>query len=129
MSEDIKNDRFIRWQEYRISQLGFSISLFLGFSVASMAFVINLLLDDGKGNSELECVLMVWAISSLLGCVSTISRLLDFRYTAQKIRKPTAANIFLASHLGKVTWSSFWGQVILYAFGGYVFIWQYVLAK
>lgn len=129
MSEDKKNDRFIRWQEYRISQLGFSINLFLGFSVASMAFVISLLLGNGKGNAELKCVLVAWAVSSLFGCVSTITRLLDFRYTAQKIRNPTAANTFLAAHLGKVTWGSFWGQVVLYAVGAYVFIWQYVLVQ
>lgn len=129
MDEDRKNERFVRWQEYRISQLGFSINLFLGFSVASMAFVINLLLGDGKGNTELKCVLVAWAVSSLFGCVSTISRLLDFRYTAQKIRKPTAINGFLAAHLGKVTWGSFWGQIIIYSYGAYVFIWQYVLVQ
>lgn len=85
MDEDRKNERFVRWQEYRITQLGFSINLFLGFSVASMAFVINLLLGGGKGNAELKFVLVVWAVSSLFGCVSTISRLLDFRYTAKKL--------------------------------------------
>lgn len=77
-----QRERYARWQNHRVSQLSFSINLFLGFSVASLAYVINLLLTSAKGDAVLECVLIIWALSASAGCIATISRLLDFRYTA-----------------------------------------------
>lgn len=124
-----KRERYARWQNYRITQLSFSINLFLGFSVASMAYVINLLLGDAKGNDVLECVLIVWAISAASGCLGTISRLLDFKYTAQKIRSPNKCNKFFAKYLGYGTWIMFWFQILLYSYGAFQFIHKYVLAN
>ena len=122
-----QRERHARWQNHRVTQLSFSINLFLSFSVASLAYVINLLLSTARGNAVLEYVLILWAISAVAGSVASISRLLDFRYTASKIRSPNACNTFLAAHLGKVTWSMFWGQIILYFSGAYSFINNYVL--
>lgn len=124
-----QRERYVRWQNHRVSQLSFSINLFLGFSVASLAYVINLLLNSEKGNTVLECVLITWAFSAVAGCIATVTRLLDFRYTASKIRSPNGCNKFLAAHLGKVTWGMFWLQIILYPFGAYHFIKNYVLAN
>ena len=120
-------ERYIRWQNNRITQLSFSINLFLGFSVASLAFVINLLLTTAKGNVVLKCVLIIWAVSACAGCIATVSRLLDFRYTALKIKSPNRYNTFLSTHLGKVTWGMFWVQILLYPYGAYHFICNYVL--
>lgn len=111
------------------SQLSFSINLFLGFSVASLAYVTNLLLNSAKGNAVLEYVLIIWALSAVAGCIATVSRLLDFRYTAAKIKSPNCCNEFLAAYLGKVTWGMFWLQIILYPYGAYHFIKNYVLAN
>lgn len=122
-------ERYARWQNHRISQFSFSINLFLGFSVASLAYVINLLLSSAKGNSVLECVLIIWAFSAAAGCVATVSRLLDFRYTALKLRAPGMLNTFMAKYLGKITWAMFWVQIILYPYGAFVFIKSYVLAN
>lgn len=124
-----QRERYVRWQDYRVSQLSFSINLFLGFSVASLAYVINLLLTSARSNSALECVLMIWAFSAGAGCIATVSRLLDFRYTALKIKSPNGCNTFIAAHLGKVTWVMFWVQIILYPYGAYYFIHNYVLAN
>jgi len=123
-----QRERYARWQNHRVSQLSFSINLFLGFSVASLAYVINLLLTSAKGNIVLEYVLVIWALSASAGCVATISRLLDFRYTALKLRAPNSCNRYLAAHLGKITWSMFWAQIILYPYGAFYFIKNYVLA-
>lgn len=122
-------ERYARWQNHRISHFSFSIHLFLGFSVASLGYVINLLLSTGKGNSILETVLIMWAFSAIFGCIATVIRLLDFRYTALKLRAPDKLNIFLAKHLGKVTWSMFWVQIILYILGSFVFMNSYVLSR
>ena len=124
-----QRERYVRWQNYRVSQLSFSINLFLSFSVASLAYVINLLLSSAKDNATLKCVLIIWAISAGVGCIATVSRLLDFRYTALTIKSPNSCNTFLAAHLGKVTWAMFWVQIILYPYGAYYFINNYVLAN
>ncbi|OCQ23590.1 hypothetical protein A7985_06510 [Pseudoalteromonas luteoviolacea] len=54
-----QRERYARWQNHRVSQLSFSINLFLGFSVSWLAYVINLLLTSAKGNAVLEYVLVI----------------------------------------------------------------------
>ncbi|KZN67702.1 hypothetical protein N478_02780 [Pseudoalteromonas luteoviolacea S4060-1] len=124
-----QRESYARWQNHRVSQLSFTINLFLGFSVASLAYVINLLLTSTKGNAVLEYVLVIWAVSAIVGCIATVIWLLDFRYTASKLRAPNSCNKFLAAHLGKVTWSMFWAQIILYPYGAFYFIKYYVLTS
>lgn len=121
--EPEQRERYVRWQNYRITQLSFSINLFLGFAVASLAFAINLKLGDNPKNPELlVSVIKWWAWSAFFGCIATISRLLDFRYTAKKIRDGGGFNKVMAKWCGPVTWGMFWGQLITYAGGAYWFI-------
>jgi len=121
--EPEKKERYVRWQNYRINQLSFSINLFLGFSIASLAYVINLKLGKSSINPEiLVFIIKWWSWSAALGCVATVSRLLDFRYTAKKIREGGKFNSFIAKTLDPVTWGMFWGQIITYVGGAYYFI-------
>lgn len=119
-----QKERYVRWQNYRISQLSFSINLFLGFAVASLAYAINLKLTGTVENSRLELVISIywWSASAILGSISTLSRLLDFRYTARKIKDGNACDKEKAKFFGKVTWGTFWAQVTSYLIGGYLFI-------
>lgn len=116
-------ERYVRWQDYRITQLSFAINLFLGFSVASLAYVINLKLEI-KPHSDipLELVIIWWAVSAGFGCFATMSKLLDYRHTARKIKDGGRFNTFMAKWCGSVTWGSFWVQVISYSVGAYLFI-------
>jgi len=118
-----QKERYIRWQDYRVTQLSFSINLFLGFAVASLAFAINAKLE-GKlhGALAIETAVYWWAASAVLGCIATLSKLLDYRHTARKIKDGGAFNAFMAKNCGHVTWGCFWGQVITYAIGAYLFI-------
>lgn len=122
MNADQK-ERFIRWQDYRVTQLSFSINLFLGFAIASLAFIINIKLE-GKLNVALpiNAVLILWVTSAVLGCTATISKLLDYRYTTRKIIDGGAFNTFMAKYCGPITWGCFWSQIISYAIGAYLFI-------
>ncbi len=123
MMEPDKKERYVRWQNYRITQLSFSINLFLGFAIASLAYVINLKLGKSSLNPDiLVFIIKLWSWSAALGCVATVSRLLDFRYTAKKIRDGGKFNSFMAKTLGPVTWSMFWGQILTYVGGAYCFI-------
>ncbi len=118
-----QKERYVRWQNYRVTQLSFSINLFLGFAVASLAFAINAKLE-GKlpGIMAIETVIYWWAASAGLGCIATLSKLLDYRHTARKIRDGGAFNTFMAKYCGPVTWGCFWGQVITYAIGACLFV-------
>jgi hypothetical protein len=115
--------RYIRWQDYRIKQLSFSINLFLGFAIASLGFAINLLLSGKIQNpAGLRLIIVLWAISALLGSASTITRVWDFRYTARKIKHGGQFNTFMAKYCGPATWATFWCQIVCYAIGSYLFI-------
>lgn len=119
-----QKERYVRWQDYRINQLSFSINLFLGFGVASLAYAINQKITNGSGISQPEIVLSIywWSASAVLGTIATLSRLLDFRYTARKIKDSSESDKCKAKILGKLTWGTFWAQVLTYVIGGYQFI-------
>ena len=124
-----QKERYVRWQNYRINQLTFSINLFLGFAVASLAYVVNLKITAAVGinNADLLLVIFWWSASAVSGSVATVTRLLDFRYTARKIKYSSVSDKTKAKLLGQLTWGLFWVQVTAYLFGGYWFISQVVL--
>lgn len=119
-----QKERYVRWQNYRINQLTFSINLFLGFAVASLAYVVNLKVAKtaGLNQSDLLVAIYWWSASAFVGSIATLSRLLDFRYTARKIKDSSIFDKMMAQLLGKVTWGLFWVQVFSYLAGGYWFI-------
>lgn len=118
-----QKERYIRWQNYRITQLSFSINLFLGFAVASLGYAINLKLGGGADQAvPLDCIIILWSVSAALGCAATVSRLLDYRYTAKKIKDGGGFNTFMAKWSGPVTWGCFWLQILAYTVGAYLFI-------
>lgn len=116
-------ERYVRWQDHRVTQLSFAINLFLSFSVASLAYAINLKLENKlHGNIPFEFIIYWWAASAASGCVATMSKLLDYRYTARKIKDGGRFNTYMAKWCGSVTWGAFWVQVLSYAIGAYLFI-------
>mgnify|MGYP001112200933 CR=1 FL=1 len=118
-----QQERYVRWQDYRITHLSFAINLFLGFAVASLAYAINLKLENRPhGNLPVETTIIWWALSAAFGCIATMSKLLDYRYTARKIKDGGSFNTFMAKYSGPVTWGTFWVQVVTYAVGATIFI-------
>jgi hypothetical protein len=118
-----KQERYVRWQDYRITQLSFAINLFLGFGVASLAYAISLKLDNKThGNVPLDATIIWWAVSAAFGVVATLSKLLDYRYTAKKIKDGGCFNSFMAKWCGPVTWGCFWVQVVTYVVGACLFL-------
>jgi predicted permease len=123
---DQDRDSFLRWQEYRISQLSFSINLFLGFSVASIAFLVQhgtkTLTSPPTLNQELMLPVIWWLFSALFGVLATLSRLVDFRYTAKRIRGGRKKYFCLTKMAGHITWVSFGCQIASYCIGIWLFI-------
>lgn len=118
-----EQERYVRWQNYRITQTSFVINLFLGFAVASLAYAISLKFE-GKphGNVPIEPTILLWAVSGAAGALATMSRLLDYRHTARKIKDGGGFNSFMAKWCGSVTWGCLWVQVVSYAWGAFLFI-------
>ena len=88
-----QKERYVRWQDHRVTQLSFAINLFLGFAVASLAFAINIKLKDKPHAAiPLDTVIVWWAACAILGCIATVSKLLDYRYTARKIKYGPSIN-------------------------------------
>lgn len=125
-----QKERYVRWQNYRINQLTFSINLFLTFAVASLAYAINIKISDTAGIelSALFPPIYWWSASVALGCISTVSRLLDFRYTAKKIKNSNGGDECKAKMFGWVTWGTFWGLILSYVIGGHLFVSNIVFA-
>jgi hypothetical protein len=120
--DENKKQRYVRWQDYRIRQLSFSINMFLGLAVASLGFVIKVRLEDKIPIVIVLLPVVLWAISVFSGCVATLSRLVDFRHTAKKIKDGGELNTFIAEWSGQVTWAAFWAQALTYLIGAWAFV-------
>ncbi len=112
----------MRWQKITIDQLGGVCNLILTFSVASLGYLFSLL----KGTTFSSNYSRVWWIVSflfisaaaILGLLTTVNRLKDFRCTAQRARShgknPEKAYV---DKLGERTWILFRWQVAMFAIG------------
>jgi len=134
-----EKERFVRWQDYRITQFSFAINLFLSFSVAALGFCLTLIKDptfvppNGMGyllrNSAIGLT-----CSIIFGSLATFSRLWDFRCTVIKIRKKyadcrqDAAEIF-AKLLGIASWCLFYFQLAALAYGAFCLIYILIVAN
>ena len=117
LKKQIDKEKYVRWQNYRITQLSFSINLFLTFGIAAICFCSKLLIDESYILPTTEKThffyALFWLCSSLVfGVLATITRLIDYRYTALKIREiykgwRNTAVKFTTKHIGKLTWLFF----------------------
>lgn len=123
------SERFVRWQGYTMSQLTFVLNMFFGLSVATLAFAFSLIKDKEFTLSSCPKLLFQIGVVSLciavfISCAAVISRLFDYRYTAQKIRtdekeggEESAIFKYKSKILGRLTWRLFWSQVVTMSLG------------
>jgi hypothetical protein len=125
-SDEDENEPYTRWQGFRINQLGVCISLFLTFAVATLGFSINLLSQTNYAITE--CFAKVYflfslaggLLSVLLGSIACLTRLADFRKTANVVRNRSDDSMKAEverwrndyKRLGKWTWRLFKGQLL-----------------
>ena len=123
------SDKFVRWQQLTIGQLGNFTNLILTFSVATIGFAV-----DKLTNSEFELIcfarpyyllgVVVLFSSILIGLILALNRLLDFRKTMRKTRAVGEEHDQLKRETdlhGELTWlllcvqvgSFFFGEVFL----------------
>jgi hypothetical protein len=127
--ETDETERYNRWQGYRIGQLTLCNSLFLTFSIATLGFCINMLVQPVF--TITDCYAKVFFLFSIIigllslssGSVACLTRLADFRATAQVARhsgdstKAGAVACWRARYklMQKWTWRLFYCQ--LFTFG------------
>lgn len=125
--------RYIRWQGLAITQFSVAVALISGLSVAGLGLGLTLLQNKEFVLSGILKPYFAASLALLLGaaflsCGAVVTRTLDFRLTARKVRKSTkptydkSLTIFFVGPegYGGATWRLFWSSCI--AFTGGVFL-------
>lgn len=115
------NPRYNRWQGLAINQLSVSIALISGLSLSGLGACLSLLQSDKFQLADnikpyFLAAFISFLISIISGCCAVISRSIDFRLTARKIRNEThqarkrITTLFWlnAEQYGKFSWFIFW---------------------
>lgn len=124
-SSDQDRDSYLRWQEFAIAQLGYTINLMMTLSGALLAFVIKGKFDGTiKANGcGWRAALIFLGCSVLFAIVANVSRALDFRYTRQAARARMKNGLdhdefhSKADCLGGFTWRLFYLQAASFFLG------------
>ena len=122
--------RYIRWQGLAIAQFSVAVALISGLSVAGLGLGLSLLqnkefLLPSPLKPYYAASLALLLCAAFLSCAAVVTRTLDFRLTARKVRKDTKPTydkpltIFWASAdgYGRATWCLFWGSCVTFTVG------------
>jgi hypothetical protein len=117
----MSDDRYNRWQGMAATQLSVAVSLLSGLSVSALAFGFSLLQGRDFSPCGVFKSLFIWSLPLLLvaaiaSTLVVVSRLLDFRLTARKVRRhqvPSYSRSLTIFRLGpegygRLTWFFFW---------------------
>ena len=129
------DDRYNRWQGLGIAQLSVAIALISGLSVAGLGVGLVLLQNTAFQSSThfkyvFTASLLFLFIAAFLSCAAVITRLLDFRLTARKVRKRAEKNYDKPLTMfwigpdayGRATWGLFWTSCVLFAVGSILLV-------
>lgn len=112
---------YVRWQGLAILQLSVAVALISGLSVSALALGMSLLQNKEFVPPGAFAITFVWSFPLLLVAAvasssAVVSRLLDFRLTARKVRRaknsnyPRSLTMFWLGPetYGRITWVLFW---------------------
>ncbi len=124
------DDRYNRWQGLATTQLSVAVALISGLSVSALAVAMSLLQNNEFVPVGAFKAMFAWSFPLLLlAAVSSsgavVSRLLDFRLTARKVRKDQKPNYFRSLTMfwlgpeayGRITWFLFWFSCLAFLAG------------
>ena len=116
-------DRFQRWQKIALDHLTYALNLFLTLTIAILGYWFSLLRDEGftPGATAKYFMLLSFlalAVAVICGLVCIVSRMRNFRGTAQRARgKAVAPTRDELRGLGSLTWGLFYVHLIGFALG------------
>jgi hypothetical protein len=94
MTDEDKENResYVRWQEYAIAQLGYTINLFLTLSGATLGFALKILMESqtplsGSAHYLFLVALLLLGLSIIAALAANWTRLQDFRFTRRAARE------------------------------------------
>ena len=116
------NKRFIRWQGRTIKQLSTALALISGLAVGGLGLTLSLVREEdfqpaGRDAAIFLVGVVAFLIASAAGIGAVVTRLLDFRLTARKVRTGAVAEPLTlfgtdATCYGKATWRLFWTLLV-----------------
>lgn len=127
--DDKKNERFIRWQGIAMAQFTVVIALISTLSMAAINAGFGLLenppvMNIGAHSLLFAISLLLFVLAIFLALLAVVSRALDFRLTARKVRGRTDARIFGLDdkQYGRISWCLFWSALSVLVLGGFLFV-------
>lgn len=86
-----EHEAFLRWQDIRRTQFTYTVNLVLTLTTATLAFAINLIVEQkikptSPGKDALSYSLGFLLVAVAAGLACNLSRLFDFRYSAKAAR-------------------------------------------
>jgi hypothetical protein len=132
LSQEKDNIRYVRWQQFKIDQMGKVISLVVGLATFNLGFLLNFI---GQSNLTFEKNQKLWLIITILaviisiisGIIVSITRLYDYRFTARTVgidegivtysNKNSDHYRKITNKLGKYSWGFLWVQLISFVVG------------
>jgi 4-hydroxybenzoate polyprenyltransferase len=121
MADD--NERFARWQSAARDQLGRTLNLTFGLTVAALGYWFFLLRDDGFRPGGTAKSLFLWSllalgVSAVCALFCVVNRLWDVLGTARRVRgRPDAPTREKLDAIGRRTWALLYAHLITFAFG------------
>lgn len=118
-----ENNNYHYWREVQRKQLGDSANLYMIFASAILGYVVNFLVTKHHIQCVVKVLLSIGTISLALSLIFyglfVVNRLIDFRNTARFYGegKTEGAVGKLTQRIGKWSWSLFYLQIGLLAFG------------
>lgn len=128
MSSENDRESYLRWQELAITQLGYTINLFLTLGGAAISLALKILMESKSPFPHLaRCFfyggLFLLLFSVAAACLANVTRAFDFRYTRraarERMKNGTDNNKFheKAERYGKWTWGVFYAQAAAFGIG------------
>jgi len=122
--------RYNRWQGLAITQFSVAVALISGLSIASLGIGLSLLqnkefLLPSSLKPYFAASLALLLCAAFFSCGAVVTRTLDFRLTARKVRKdakstydkPLTVFWIGPDGYGRATWRLFWGSCATFTAG------------
>jgi hypothetical protein len=125
---DKDRESYLRWQELAITQLGYTINLFLTLTTATLAFSLKILMESqapfsGSAHCFFHVAVPFLGISIVSALGANWTRALDFRYTRlaawERVTNGTKHDDYqrTATSYGNWTWGLFYCQTLTFGLG------------
>jgi hypothetical protein len=125
-----EREAYIRWQQYAITQLGYTINFIFTVTAALLGLATKEVIEQRQHMSHewwpvflFKLAFPPLAVSTVVALLANVARSLDFRYTRRaalsRLERPDDHQMFeeRAERFGKATWWLFAVQIGLFGVG------------